>query len=78
MRTCEDFATDLTGYVDGKLPLGPRVSMWLHSAVCKSCRAYRHQIVLVRNVAPDCFKDDAPSDAKLDELGNLFSQEHAD
>ncbi len=73
MRTCEEFAHDVTDYIDGKMTLGPRMSMILHATICSSCRAYRRQIELVRNLAGELKTSQEPTEETVDELAELFT-----
>lgn len=43
MLTCRDVTERATDYVEGAMPFGQQVSLWMHLAMCKHCRAYLHQ-----------------------------------
>lgn len=43
MLTCRDVTERVTDYVEGAMPYGQRVSLWIHLAMCPHCRAYLRQ-----------------------------------
>lgn len=43
MTTCRDLVTLLTDYLEGRLPLGTRLRLGLHLAICGHCRRYLRQ-----------------------------------
>jgi len=43
MLTCRDVTERVTDYVEGEMPFGQRVSVWMHLAMCRHCRAYLRQ-----------------------------------
>lgn len=43
MLTCRDLVTLLTDYLEGRLPLGTRLRLGLHLAMCGHCRRYLRQ-----------------------------------
>jgi predicted anti-sigma-YlaC factor YlaD len=44
MFECKDVAEEASNYLDGDLPLGKRVGLFLHIVICSCCRAYLQQI----------------------------------
>ena len=51
MLTCEEVSELVGDYLDGRLPQGRRVAVWMHMAICGPCRRYRDQIVTVTRLA---------------------------
>jgi len=43
MLTCQELTELATDYVEGETPFERRVSVWMHLAMCKHCRAYLRQ-----------------------------------
>jgi anti-sigma factor RsiW len=43
MLNCRDVTERTTDYVEGSLSYGQRVTVWMHLAMCKHCRAYLRQ-----------------------------------
>ncbi|MGE0397030.1 MAG: anti-sigma factor [Kofleriaceae bacterium] len=43
MLSCRDVTELVTDYVEGAMPYGERVSLWIHLAMCRHCRAYLRQ-----------------------------------
>ena len=78
MRSCEDFADDVTALIEGRLPVSQRMSMWIHFTICSSCRAYMKQMQLVQQMAADLKPSTEPSEDTVDELVGLFRREQAD
>ncbi|MTI64012.1 hypothetical protein [Methylophaga sp.] len=44
MFECKDVAEEASNYLDGDLPLGKRVGLFLHLVYCSCCRRYLQQI----------------------------------
>ena len=44
MIQCRDIAEEASNYLDGDLPMGKRVGMFLHLVICSYCRRYIKQI----------------------------------
>lgn len=44
MFECKDVAEEASNYLDGDLPLGKRVGLFLHLVYCSCCRQYMKQI----------------------------------
>lgn len=44
MLTCQELTELVTDYLEGKMPLGRRLSFLLHLSMCKHCRAYVRQV----------------------------------
>jgi hypothetical protein len=44
MFECKDIAEEASNYLDGDLPLGKRIGLFLHIVICSCCREYMQQI----------------------------------
>ncbi len=44
MFECKDVAEEASNYLDGDLPLGKRVGLFLHLVYCSCCRRYLQQL----------------------------------
>lgn len=44
MIQCKDLAEEASDYLDGDLPLGRRIRLFLHLLICRCCRNYLQQI----------------------------------
>jgi predicted anti-sigma-YlaC factor YlaD len=44
MMTCKEVTDRVTDYLDGRVPHGKRIGMWLHLVMCERCRMYLDQI----------------------------------
>ena len=44
MMTCEEFANKVSDYLDGRVPYGDRIGMWVHALMCEPCRRYLDQM----------------------------------
>jgi predicted anti-sigma-YlaC factor YlaD len=44
MFECKDIAEEASNYLDGDLPLGKRIGLFLHIVICSCCRQYMQQI----------------------------------
>lgn len=77
MKTCEEFADGVTEYLEGRLPLPERLGMWMHRAMCSSCRAYMRQIALVREASGRLRPKEEPDEEQLDELVQIFHDERS-
>jgi anti-sigma factor RsiW len=56
MLSCQEVTERVTDYVDGAMPFGQRVSLWMHLAMCRHCRAYLQQYretIAIMNQLPD-------------------------
>jgi len=76
MKRCDDFADDVSAYVEGRLPFGKRFSLWVHQAMCVSCRTYVRQMSFVRQAASRLRSTDEPDPKVVDELAESFPQAH--
>ena len=72
MKTCEEFADGVTEYLEGRLPFSEKMGMWVHRAMCSSCRAYLRQIELVRQASSKLRPDEEPDEDQVDELAKIF------
>lgn len=43
MMTCDEFTSLITDYLDGRVPHGDRIGMWIHKLMCVRCRNYYRQ-----------------------------------
>ncbi len=69
--TCRDVTERVTDYVEDAMPYSERVSLWMHLAMCKHCRAYLQQYrdtIATLNKLPDA----PPSAECRDELLRRF------
>lgn len=52
MLTCKEFDDFMVDYLDGTLPIGQKISCWLHVKMCRECayfvRQYRKAIAVGR------------------------------
>lgn len=53
MITCEEFAQRVTAYLEGTVPMGERMGLWLHKTMCHHCRRYFNQMKLVVDLLGD-------------------------
>ena len=44
MFECKDIAEEASNYLDGDLPLGKRIGLFLHLVLCTCCRNYMQQL----------------------------------
>ena len=44
MLTCKELTELVTDYLEGRLPMGRRMSFWVHASMCPHCRAYLRQM----------------------------------
>ncbi len=44
MITCEQMTNRITEYLEGTVPRGERIGMWLHLLICHHCRRYLRQM----------------------------------
>jgi hypothetical protein len=49
MLTCKDVSKLVSESLDRKLPLSQRMAVRLHIMMCRMCRAYQKQTLLLRN-----------------------------
>ncbi len=38
MMSCKEFSELITEYLEGQMPMGQRMSFWLHKAMCGPCK----------------------------------------
>ncbi|MEW5850784.1 MAG: zf-HC2 domain-containing protein [Myxococcota bacterium] len=46
MLTCRELSQVITDYLEGRMPLAQRVSLFLHVGMCRGCREYLRQMRL--------------------------------
>jgi len=51
MMTCKDVSTLVSMGDVESVPMARRMAVWLHLAMCRHCRAFRHQIALMGRAA---------------------------
>jgi|AZIC01.1.fsa_nt_gi predicted anti-sigma-YlaC factor YlaD len=44
MYQCKDVTDEVNNYIDGDLPLGKRIGLFLHLLMCSCCRNYLQQV----------------------------------
>lgn len=81
MMECEEFTDRVTDYLDGRVPYGERIGMWLHSVMCVHCRRYLEQMRQVVDLMGEIDEVDAdegcPDEVK-DDLLEKFRTETTD
>ena len=53
MISCEQFAERVTPYLEGRVPYGERLGLWMHSVLCPHCRKYLRQMAAVVDMMGD-------------------------
>lgn len=51
MMTCKDVSTLVSSGEVANAPMATRIRVWMHVAMCRHCRAFRRQMVLIRRSA---------------------------
>jgi len=59
--TCEDTSPLISELMDHSLPLGKRIRLKLHLAMCKVCGCYQKQLEVIRSLAQKLGESDAPT-----------------
>ena len=75
MMSCEEFTDQVTAYLEGNVPYGQRIGMWLHTVMCKHCRNYLEQMAQVARLAGelgDEASDEPSRPENCDELMEAF------
>jgi len=62
MQTCQEIATLLSDYLEGRLSLWERMLFGLHLGMCASCRAYLRQLRMTIGSARQLEPADIPPD----------------
>ena len=44
MMSCEEFTASVTDFLDGRVPFGKQMGMWMHRLMCVRCRNYLRQM----------------------------------
>lgn len=81
MMSCEEFTQKVGDYLEGRVPMGDRMGMWLHEILCKPCRWYRKQMELVVDLTGDLSEEqppEKPPESTRDELLAKFRDKHSD
>jgi predicted anti-sigma-YlaC factor YlaD len=47
ITSCREASRLASRAIDGPLPLGSRIALRMHLAMCRACRAYRRQLGLI-------------------------------
>ncbi len=59
--TCEDTSPLLSESLDHQLTLGKRLRVNMHLAICKFCRFYINQMLIIRTLAHRIGSEDDPA-----------------
>ncbi len=59
--TCEDTSPLISELMDHNLPLGKRIRLKFHLAMCKVCHFYQKQLEIIQALARKLGGDDAPT-----------------
>lgn len=51
--SCNEAARRISHAQDAPLPLGTRIGLWLHLAICAFCRKYLRQVRFLRKILRD-------------------------
>lgn len=62
MLTCQQIATLLTDYLEGRLSFWDRMALRLHLGMCTSCRAYLRQLKLTIGTTRQIDPGEVPPD----------------
>lgn len=62
MLTCQEIATLLTDYLEGRLSFWERMEFRLHLGMCASCRAYLRQLKLTMGATRRLDPGEVPPD----------------
>ena len=78
MMSCDEFTSLVTEYLDGRVPHGKKIGMWMHRLMCVRCRNYLRQMQEILDFVGTY--DEAP-EAPLDqgtrrELLDRFKERH--
>ena len=57
--TCQDTSPLVSEMMDHNLPLGKRLRVWLHLAICKMCKNCQSQFLTMRSMARSLGEEDA-------------------
>lgn len=75
MMSCEEFTDEVGDYIEGTLPFGERIQMWLHAFLCDHCKTYLEQMRDVADLMGDLGErwskhpdEEAPEELKGDLL----------
>lgn len=73
MMSCEEFSDRVTAYLEGRVPYGERVGMWMHSMICGHCRNYLRQMSELVTLMSKVDEEDSSVDPdQKDELMEAF------
>ena len=78
MITCEEFADKTSDYLEGRVPYGERVGMWIHTLMCEPCRRYleqvRQTVDFIQEVGEREHDEGAPDEVKEDLMEQFRDQ----
>ena len=81
MMTCKEFADRVSDYLDGRVPYGERIGIWLHALMCEPCRRYmdqmRQTIDYMHEVGESEHDEGCPDEVK-EELMEQFRSKSSD
>jgi geranylgeranyl pyrophosphate synthase len=63
--TCEDTTPLISELMDHSLPLGKRIRLRLHLAMCKVCGCYQKQLEVIRSLAQKLGESDAQTQQQV-------------
>ena len=63
--TCEDTTPLISELMDHNLPLGKRIRLKFHLAMCTVCRFYQKQLEIIRALARKLGKEEAPTQQEV-------------
>ncbi len=59
--TCEDTSPFISELMDHNLPLGKRIRLRFHLAICQVCGFYQNQLEIIRALARKMGSEEAPT-----------------
>lgn len=68
MMTCEEFAENVTEYLEGNVPFAERIGMWFHTLLCDHCRRYLEQMRQTAELLGQLGEAEPEADSPDDEL----------
>lgn len=72
MMTCQDATQRMADLLDGHLPAGQRLALWLHVKICPPCARYLQQLRLTAQTLQHLRRDETPPDPLRDDLLDAF------
>jgi len=68
MATCEEVSERVAELLEGKLPAGQRLALWVHFKMCPPCAAYYAQIALTVKTLGQIPPEEPPEPLKAEVL----------